>query len=75
MDVNQYLHEHQVKVVINTYHQDAIEAEQIRIARPYRPFLKALARTTLIAAAGRISLKTVSRPELVSEPADNALAA
>lgn len=82
MYVNQYQHEHQVKIVISTYHHDAIQAEKVRLAHTDQrrrtravETLRTSVRSLFTTAGDHMSQQPISRPEPVSVPSDEALIA
>ncbi|HEV2074052.1 MAG TPA: hypothetical protein VGR29_10470 [Thermomicrobiales bacterium] len=82
MCVNQYQHEHQVKIVISTYHHDAIQAENVRLAHTDQrrrtravETLRTAVRSLFTPAGDHMSQQLVSRPALVNTPSDKVLIA
>lgn len=83
MYANQNQHEHQVQVIIDQHHRDAIQAEQIRVARTQHPSRIAMAATSIRASIGSlliaigetISGEPVSCPNLAGKLPDSALTA
>lgn len=72
MYTNQYQHEYEVRVITDTYHRDALRAEQVRIAKAGR---RGLVRSLFSSARQAIVQAPVARPKLVTVPSDTALIA
>jgi hypothetical protein len=68
MSANQYQQEYQVTTIIDTYHRNAIQAEQRRLARPDRPSRSFVRSLVSSARQARVQ-------EPVTVPSDTALIA
>lgn len=78
---SEYQHERQVKIIIDKYHHEAIQAKQLRVARSNQPerlatvmtSLRAAITAQLIAAGEYLRQGASPHPEPVAEPADTAV--